>query len=170
MLRFKSAILAIFQFCQNGTFEPVHEIQNFFWSKAFFWSFMKMGIRKTVHNLSQGLPNPGFIQEKVQKGDFLKKDSRKLNFFSCFRLLWISRRPGMLNWERVVFLTSKILYNQCGRGFYFFEIKLSYHLCVECFSQLSFDSEVYTKSATAADFVYISESNTSCEKHSTQRW
>ena len=24
---------------------------------------------------------------------------------------------------------------------------LSYHLCIECFSQLSFDSEVYTKSA-----------------------
>ena len=46
---------------------------------------------------------------------------------------------------------------------------LSYHLCVECFSQLSFDSEVYTKSATAADFVYISESNESCEKYSTER-
>ena len=27
---------AIFQFCQNGTFEPVHEIQNFFWPKVFF--------------------------------------------------------------------------------------------------------------------------------------
>ena len=26
----------VFQFCQNGTFEPVHEIQNFFWPKAFF--------------------------------------------------------------------------------------------------------------------------------------
>ena len=50
-------------------------------------------------------------------------------------------------------------------------IKVSsfYHLCVECFSQLSFDSEVYTKSANVADFVYISESNESCEKHSTQR-
>ena len=36
MLGFKSAILAIFPFCQNGTFEPVHEIQNFFWSKDFF--------------------------------------------------------------------------------------------------------------------------------------
>ena len=46
---------------------------------------------------------------------------------------------------------------------------LSYHLCIECFSQLSFDSEVYTKSATAADFVYISESNESCEKHSMQQ-
>ena len=47
--------------------------------------------------------------------------------------------------------------------------RLSYHLCVECFSQLSFDSEVYTKSATATDFVYTSESNESCEKHSTER-
>ena len=37
--------------------------------------------------------------------------------------------------------------------------RLSYHLCVECFSQLSFDSEVYTKSVTVADFVYTSESN-----------
>ena len=34
-----------------------------------------------------------------------------------------------------------------------------YHLCVKCFSQLSFDSEVYTKSATAVDFLYTSESN-----------
>ena len=43
--------------------------------------------------------------------------------------------------------------------------RLSYHLCVECFSQLSFDSEVYTKSAAVADFVYTSKSNESCEKH-----
>jgi hypothetical protein len=41
--------------------------------------------------------------------------------------------------------------------------RLSYHLCVEYFSQLS-------KSETAADFVYISKSNESWEKHSTQRW
>ena len=34
--------------------------------------------------MSQGPPNPGFMQEKVQKGDFLKKPSRKLNF--CFVL------------------------------------------------------------------------------------
>jgi hypothetical protein len=36
MHRFKSAILAIFQFCQNDTFEPVHEIQKKFWPKSFF--------------------------------------------------------------------------------------------------------------------------------------
>ena len=67
--------------CQNGTFEPVHEIQKIFWPKAFFSGIMKMGIIKFFHNLSQGPPNPGFIQEKVQKGDFLKKDSRELFFF-----------------------------------------------------------------------------------------
>ena len=56
-------------------------------------------------------------------------------------------------------------------SFHDFNIKVcsSYPLCVECFSQLSFDSEMYTKSATAADFVYTSESNEGCEKHSTQR-
>ena len=37
---------------------------------------------------------------------------------------------------------------------------------VFCFSQLSFVLEVYT---AFADFVYTSESNESCEKHSTQR-
>ena len=39
-----------------------------------------MAIRKFFHNLSQGPPNPGFMQKKVQKGDFLKKDSRELNY------------------------------------------------------------------------------------------
>ena len=49
------------------------------------------------------------------------------------------------------------------------KVSSSYHLCVKCFSQLSFDSEVYTKSAAVADFVHTSESNESCEKHLTQR-
>ena len=58
---FKSAILAKMKNCQNGTFEPVHEIQKFFWPKAFFWSIMKMALRKFFGNMSQGLPNPGFM-------------------------------------------------------------------------------------------------------------
>ena len=41
---------------------------------------MKMAIKKNIHNLSQGPPNPGFMQKKVQKGDFLKKGSQELNF------------------------------------------------------------------------------------------
>ena len=44
------------------------------------------------------------------------------------------------------------------------KLSSSYHLCVECFSQLSFDSEMYTKSAAVADFVY-----TILNQHSTQR-
>ena len=53
-----------------------------FGPKPFFWSNMKMEIRKNIHNMSQGLPNQGFMQEKVQKGDFLKKPSRELkNYF-----------------------------------------------------------------------------------------
>ena len=31
--------------------------------------------------MSQGPPNPGFMQEKVQTGDFLKKPSRELDSF-----------------------------------------------------------------------------------------
>ena len=37
--------------------------------------------------MSQGLPNPGFMQEKVKKGDFLKKDSQELIFFLLFYVL-----------------------------------------------------------------------------------
>jgi hypothetical protein len=36
MQGFKSAILAIFHFWQNGTFEPLHEIQKTFLPKALF--------------------------------------------------------------------------------------------------------------------------------------
>ena len=36
-----------------------------------------MTIRKNIHNMSQGPPNPGFTKEKVQKRDFLKKPFRK---------------------------------------------------------------------------------------------
>jgi hypothetical protein len=42
---------------------------------------MEMAKRKNIQNMSQGPPNPGFMQEKVQKGDFLKKPSRELIFF-----------------------------------------------------------------------------------------
>ena len=41
--------------------------------------------------MSQGAPNPGFMQEKVQKRDFLKKPSRELNF--CFVLFEVPMNP-----------------------------------------------------------------------------
>ena len=37
--------------------------------------------------MSQGPPNPGFTKEKVQKGDFLKKQSRELKKYFGFRFL-----------------------------------------------------------------------------------
>jgi hypothetical protein len=42
---------------------------------------MKMAIKKNIHNLPQGLPNQGFMQEKVQKGDFQKKSPGENSFF-----------------------------------------------------------------------------------------
>ena len=80
----------------------------------------------------------------------------KDDFFIKFS--FISSGDVTLNWAKEL----ANIYVSKGR--------LSYHLCVESFSQLLFDLEVYTKSAAVADFVYTSESNESCEKHSTQRW
>ena len=39
---------------------------------------MKMAKKDFFRNVSQDRPNAGFMQEQVQKGDFLKKPSRKL--------------------------------------------------------------------------------------------
>ena len=50
-------------------------------------SIMKIALRNNIHNMPQGPPNPGFMPEKVQNGDFLKKTLRKLNLFCCFRFL-----------------------------------------------------------------------------------
>ena len=63
MYGFKSAILAIFHFCQKYTFEVLYK------------------------KMSQGPPNPGFMKEKVQKGDFQKKSSRELKNYFRFMFL-----------------------------------------------------------------------------------
>ena len=94
---FKSSILAIFQFCQNGTFEPVHEIQKNFWPKVFFWRIMKIALKKISITCPRVRQIHTFIQEKVQKGDFLKKPSRELKNYFFFMILWIPRTPGRVN-------------------------------------------------------------------------
>ena len=63
LIRFKSAILA-----KTILFKPYENAKKI--------SFCIM---------TQGTPNPGFMQEKVQKSDFLKKPSRKLKNIFCFR-------------------------------------------------------------------------------------
>ena len=73
---------------------------------------------------------------------------------------WTSVRPKPLFWFR----SDTEIETQSSP-----KVTSSYHRCIECFSQLSFDSEMYTKSAAVADFVYTSESNKSCEKPSMQR-
>ena len=58
-----------------------------FWTKSILLKYYENDNKKNTYNMSQGPPNPGFMQEKVQKGDFLKKTSRGLNFLFCFRFL-----------------------------------------------------------------------------------
>jgi hypothetical protein len=82
MHRFKSAILAIFQFFQNGTFEPAHEIWHFFGPKAFFWSSMKITIRKNIHNMYQ--IQHLYRKKKSTKKRFSKKALGRIDF--CFVL------------------------------------------------------------------------------------
>ena len=40
-------------------------------AKSILLKHYQNGNMKNIHNMSQGLPNRGFIQEKAQKGDFL---------------------------------------------------------------------------------------------------
>ena len=54
---------------------------KFFLTKSILLKHYENGNKIFFHNMPQGQPNPGFMQEKVQKGDFLKKPSGELNFF-----------------------------------------------------------------------------------------
>ena len=47
---------------------------------------MKMAIRKNIHNLSQGPPNPGFMQKKVQKRGFSKKAIARIEKLFLFQI------------------------------------------------------------------------------------
>ena len=80
---FKSAIVVIFQFWQNDTFEPVHGTQKFFGLKDFFWRVLKVTFKKNVPNMSQRLPNLGFRSVRLENWGFLKKDSQ--DFKSSFQ-------------------------------------------------------------------------------------
>ena len=94
---FKSAILLELKNCQNGPFEPVHEIQKFFWPTDFFWNIMKITFTKNICNMSQGPPNRGFRSVKLENWDFLKKDSQDFKNSFQFRFLWILSKPGKQN-------------------------------------------------------------------------
>ena len=93
----KSAFLAEWKNCQNGTFEPVHEIKFFFGPKDFFWGIMKVPFTKNIYNLFQGSPNPGFRSVKVQNGTFFRKDSRDFKNYFYLGFIWIPSKPGKQN-------------------------------------------------------------------------
>ena len=82
MHAFKSAILAEWTNYQNGTFEPMHEIQKTFLPKDFFWGINKVPSTKNIYNFCQGPSNPGFRSVKVQTETFLKKVFEKIDIFS----------------------------------------------------------------------------------------
>jgi hypothetical protein len=44
---------------------------KFFLAKSILLKHYENGDKNFFRNMSQGLPNQGFMQEKVQKGDFL---------------------------------------------------------------------------------------------------
>ena len=50
---FKSAILAEWKNCQNGTFKPVYEIQNFFCQKTSFEALWKCHLQKIFITFSK---------------------------------------------------------------------------------------------------------------------
>ena len=81
----------------------------------------------------------------------ISSDYKSLNIKDCKKIL--------VNWNNPRILRTLRFNLACVK------VSSPYHLCVEYFSQLSFDSKMYTKSAAVADFVYTSESNESCEKH-----
>ena len=89
MHMFKSAILAIFLFYQDGTFELLHEIPKKFWPKDFFWGIRKIPCTNSIHNFFQGPPNRGFRSVKVQTETFFKKNSRNFKNSLYLGLLWI---------------------------------------------------------------------------------
>ena len=63
----------------------------------------------------QGPSNQGFMQEKVQKGDFLKKPSRELIFF-LFQVPMNLSKAWNAKLEAGIFLPSKNLYKQCAKS------------------------------------------------------
>ena len=52
---------------------------------------------------------------KVPFWDFLKKPSRALKHYFCFRILWIPQTLGEVNWKWLVFLPSKSMDRQCQK-------------------------------------------------------
>ena len=80
----KSAILAKLKNCQNGTFEPVHEIQNFFLAKIILLKHYENGNKKKYSQLVPGSTKSRIYAVQSTKRGFSKKGLTIINFFFLF--------------------------------------------------------------------------------------
>ena len=92
-----------------------------FLAKSILLKHYENGNKKKYSQLVPGSAKSRIYAGKSTKRGF-SKSLRELKFFSCFTIIWISRRPGMLNWKRLVFELSEILYKQCAVPVYFCNI------------------------------------------------
>ena len=76
MHSFKSAILAEWKNCQNGTFEPVHEIQIFFCQKTSFEALWKCHLQKIFITFSRVHQIQDLSQSKYKLRLFSKRTHR----------------------------------------------------------------------------------------------
>ena len=82
---FKSAILAIFQFFQNGTFEPVHEIDFFsFFAKSILFKHYENGNKKNYSQHVPGSAKSMIYALKSTKRGFSKKALMKIEKIFLF--------------------------------------------------------------------------------------
>ena len=72
MHRFKSAIFAKLKNCRNGTFKPVHEIQNFFLAKIIVLKYYENGNKNFF-----SYHNPGSAKSRIYAGKSTKRGFSK---------------------------------------------------------------------------------------------
>ena len=68
MHRFKSAILAIFQFFQNGILNWCMKFENFFDQKYSFEALWKCQLEKNIHNMPRIRQIQDLCRKKYKKG------------------------------------------------------------------------------------------------------
>ena len=82
---------------------------------AFLYFYLhKSWIWQTLGHVMNILPNPGIMQVKVQKGDFLKKALAEIEFFFLFKVHMNPSKAWNAKLEAGIFWLSKNLYNQCA--------------------------------------------------------
>ena len=76
------------------------KIEKNFWLKAFILKHYENGNKKKYSQLVPGSAKSRIYSGKSTKRGFSKKGLARIDFFSCFRFLLISGRPGSSRLER----------------------------------------------------------------------